>query len=235
MTSSMTATSDFQREVIQRGLDALHDEIHALYGWDRCQTRGHHPDGGTYVCSLKVGHRGGHLAFMGHSPLNHYCEVEAWRDGTCTEPRCQYSIGHTGGHRSDQGHTWTTEVTMPVTPYLLTMIEIVYIDHNKNHDKFYRAFLDHQTFEVRYQYGRNGFWNQGSFTDPKSFPSFDKANAAMMKQIQAKLRKGYAVQRSLTITCAKQPPLALLAQEVNRPLYQHNNAQMATSLVIANV
>lgn len=124
---------------------------------------------------------------------------------------------------------------MPVTPYLYTMIEIVYIDDAKNHDKFYRGFLDHQTFEVFYNYGRNGFWNQGQSTDPASFASLDAANKAMMNKIQAKLRKGYTVQRSLTVTCAKKPDLSVLVKEVNQPLYQLTEARFASSLVIANI
>jgi predicted DNA-binding WGR domain protein len=85
-------------------------------------------------------------------------------------------------------------------PYIYTVVELIYVAGNSN--KRYRGWLDHQTNEVQFQFGKYTP-AEGSWTDPITFDTLSQANDAMMRQIQAKLRKGYWVNRTIRVTCAQ--------------------------------
>ena len=116
-------------------------------------------------------------------------------------------------------------------PYLYTMVELRYVNHAKNSNKFYRGFLDHQTNEVFFHYGKAGGSAEyyGSWTEPKRFETLEAGHEALMAQVRKKAAKGYKPSRSVTITCAKRANASELARQVTRL------DPSESRLVIANV
>lgn len=118
-------------------------------------------------------------------------------------------------------------------PYIYTAVELQCI--RGNHYKFYRGYLDHQTNEVFYQYGRIG--NEGSWTDTKAHSSLADGHEAMMKQLRSKFPKGYEVVETITVTCAQKVALWQLHDEIcgHQRRLQWQNGEQEGKLVIANV
>lgn len=114
-------------------------------------------------------------------------------------------------------------------PYEYTVVELRCEKHP--HYKFYRGYLDHQTNEVFYQYGRIGAY--GSWTDPKAHESRSAAHEAMMKQLRTKFPKGYEVTATTTVFAAKKCDNGTLHMELGKRWRYADDG--AGSLVIANV
>lgn len=110
-------------------------------------------------------------------------------------------------------------------PYLYTFVELVCITDRSN--KFYCGYLDHQTNEPFFQYGRMGA--SGTWNSHGAFDTFEEAHKDFMKQMKSKMVRGYWVTRSATLTCAGPVP----RHRFDRYLY---NLQVGESnFVIANV
>jgi predicted DNA-binding WGR domain protein len=115
-------------------------------------------------------------------------------------------------------------------PYEYTTVELQCI--NDRHYKFYRGYLDHQTNEVFYQYGRIGAF--GTWSPAQAYESKSAAHAAMMKQLRSKFPKGYELTSTITILCAKKCDPTTLHVELGRA-WRTIGEEKAGSLVIANV